>query len=91
MGRDAEIRSVPIPFDCTDGFTEAFYGRPERLLDPAVRRAQSSWGFVEPEVEPRFVETLSADLASGAWDTRHGALRTQPTYDGALRIIVGHP
>jgi SAM-dependent methyltransferase len=91
VGRNAEIRTVPIPFDCTDGFTEAFYGRPERLLDPAVRRAQSSWGFVGAEVEPRFVETLSADLASGAWDARYGALRTQPTYDGALRIIVGYP
>jgi len=29
-----------------DGFTEAFYARPERFLDPAVRRAQSAWGFV---------------------------------------------
>lgn len=90
VGRDVEIRTVPIPFDCTDGFTEAFYGRPERLLDPAVRRAQSSWGFVGVAVESRFVETLSADLASGAWDARYGALRTQPTQDGALRIIIGH-
>ena len=91
VGRDAEIRAVPIPMDCTDGFTEAFYGRPERLLDPAVRAAQSSWGFVDPQVEPRFVAALSADLVSGRWDARHGGLRTQPTYEGALRIVVGYP
>lgn len=88
LGGDAEVHVIPIPFDCSDGFTGAFYGRPERLLDPAVRRAQSSWGFVAPEVEPRFVETLSADLASGRWDARHGALRTRPTYDGSLRMVV---
>ena len=28
-----------------DGFAEAFYGRPEALLDPEVRRAQSAWGL----------------------------------------------
>lgn len=89
VGRDPQVVAVPIPLDCTDGFTEAFYGRPERLLDPAVRAAQSSWGFVAPQVQDRFVDALSADLASGAWDARHGALRTQPTYDGALRIVVG--
>ncbi len=91
LGGRARIQTIPIPVDCSDGITEAFYGRPERLLDPAVRRAQSSWGFVGPEVEPRFVETLSADLASGRWDRRYGAWRARPTYDGSLRLIVGWP
>lgn len=91
IGTTAEVTSIPIPLDCTDGFTEAFYGRPERLLEDGVRRAQSSWGFVGPEVEPRFVEALSADLASGRWDERYGALRTQPQFEGSLRLIVGAP
>lgn len=91
LGGRVEARTVPIPIDCTDGFGEAFYARPERMLDPAVRRAQSSWGFVGPEVEPRFAATLAADLASGAWDARYGAWRTWPTYDGSLRLIVSRP
>lgn len=91
LGGHIEIRPVPIPIDCTDGFTEAFYGRPERLLDPAVRRAQSSWGFIGADVEPRFEAALGADLASGAWDARWGALRTQPTYDGSVRLIISRP
>lgn len=91
IGATASVSSIPIPFDCTDGFTEAFYGRPERLLDEVVRRAQSSWGFVGPEVEPRFVEALAADLASGRWDERHRALRTQSQFEGSLRLIVGRP
>ena len=89
LGPNAEVIPVPIPIDCTDGFTEAFYARPERLLDPAVRAAQSSWRFMPAGEEARFVEALTADLKSGAWDQRYGHLRTQPTYDGAMRLIVG--
>lgn len=91
LGGRIEVQTLSIPFDCTDGFTEAFYGRPERMLEPAVRRAQSSWGFVAPGVEDRFAATLSADLASGAWDQRYGDWRRRPTYDGSLRMIVSRP
>lgn len=91
LGATTEVRTIPIPLDCTDGFTEAYYGRPERLLDPAVRRAQSSWGFVDPSVGPRFEAGLAADLASGAWDARYGDWRRRPSYEGSLRLIVGQP
>ncbi len=29
---------LPIPFTCVDGFSEAYYARPERLLDPVPGR-----------------------------------------------------
>ena len=89
--RHVSISSVPIPIDCTDGFLEAYYARPERLLDPTVRRAQSSWGFVTDDVQGRCVRQLSDDLRSGAWDERNGPLRSQSSYDGALRLIVSKP
>ena len=88
LGGTGTVADVPIPLDCTDGFTEAFYGRPERFLDPDVRRAQSAWGFVAPGVEDRAVAHLARDLDSGAWDARFGALRTQPWFVGAMRLIV---
>lgn len=91
IGATAQVQAIPVPLDCADGFTEAFYGRPERLLDPAVRRAQSSWAFVPEGAEARFVEHLSADLASGRWDARHDRLRTQPTFESSMRLIVGRP
>lgn len=91
LGGRVTIESAPIAADCVDGITEAFYARPERLLDPAVRAAQSSWGFVAPEVEPRFVAALSADLASGAWDARYGHWRRMATYEGSRRLIISHP
>jgi len=91
LGGIVEVRVVPVPLDCTDGFGEAYYGRPEALLDPGARLANSAWSFVEPEVEPRFERELRRDLGSGAWDARYGALRTQPEFDGSLRLIVGLP
>ncbi len=89
LGGETRSVSVPVPLDCTDGFGEAYYGRPERLLDPGARLACSAWSFVASGVEQRFVADLAADLASGAWDARHGALRTQPWFDGSLRLVIG--
>jgi len=37
------------------------------------------------------VAHLAADLASGAWDDRHGRLRALPEYRGSLRLVVGRP
>jgi hypothetical protein len=91
VGGTCSVTTVPIPIDCTDGFTEAFYARPERFLDPTVRRSQSAWGFVSPEVEQRAVAQLRRDLEGGQWDQHHGSARMQPTYRGSLRLIVSTP
>lgn len=91
LGGTVTVESVSIPLGCVDGFSEAYYGRPEALLDPGARRANSAWSFVGPDVEERFERTLQADLDSGAWDARHGQLRVQPTFDGSLRLVVGRP
>ena len=88
LGGRVTVTKVPIPNDCVDGFVEAYYARPEALLDPAVRAAQSAWAFVDPEAVERGLERLRAALESGEWDARHGHLRRQPEYIGALRLIV---
>lgn len=89
LGGTAEVRSIPIPLDCTDGFSEAYYGRPERLLHPGARLANSAWSFVDPAIQPRFVASLSRDLENGTWDAKWGHLRTLSEWDGSLRLIVG--
>ncbi|MEV5755044.1 methyltransferase domain-containing protein [Actinoallomurus sp. NPDC052308] len=91
LGGEASVRPVPIPADCTDGFNEAYYARPERLLDPGARQACSAWSFVEPALGEQYVERLRNDLESGAWDERHGALRRQPYLDGSLVLIRATP
>jgi SAM-dependent methyltransferase len=78
LGGVVEVKTIPIPHDCLDGFTEAYYARPEQLLDPAVRRSQSAWSFVSDEDQARFVDRLSGDVQSGAWDQRFGRWRTEP-------------
>jgi SAM-dependent methyltransferase len=88
LGGEVTVTTVPIPIDCTDGFIEAFYARPEALLDPEVRRGQSAWAFVDPELIERGLARLRDALASGEWEKRYGHLRTQPEYLGALRLIT---
>ncbi|MEO5689098.1 MAG: class I SAM-dependent methyltransferase [Burkholderiaceae bacterium] len=91
LGGSCEVHPLRIPNDCVDGFSEAFYARPEAFLDAGVRRSQSAWSFLPEDVQARFVQTLGADLASGEWDRRHGAWRTQPFFEGGLRGIVSRP
>jgi len=86
LGRTWTVDSV-----CTDGFTEAFYARPEQFLLDGVRRAQSAWGFVDHAVATRAVEKLRSDLEDGTWDRTNGHLRRQPTFDGSLRLLTVYP
>jgi SAM-dependent methyltransferase len=88
LGGRTRVERIPTPGDCTDGFFEAFWRRPEGLLDPAVRSAQSMWALLDQQQEQRIVERLAAALDSGAWDAEHGHLREQEQFDGALRLVI---
>ncbi len=91
LGGKVEVEPVPVPLHCRDGFNEAYYGRPEAFLDPDARLACSSWSLVPQQAVDRFVGHLSSDLATGRWDERYGHLRTQPFFDGPLRLVTGRP
>jgi SAM-dependent methyltransferase len=91
LGGDTEVQTVMVPTDSTDGFGQAFFGRPERMLDPEVRRAMSAWSFVPPEAVQRFERSLTEDLQSGVWDERYGRFRELPEFDGGLRLVIGRP
>jgi SAM-dependent methyltransferase len=91
LGGTVRIEGIVTPSDCVDGFFEAFWNRPERILDPEVRASQSMWALVGPAVEKRIVDRLASDLESGAWDAAHGHLRQQTEFDGALRLVISEP
>lgn len=91
LGGTSDVTDVPIPRDCVDGFTEAYYARPERFLDPAVRRSQSVWGFVDADSTAAALTRLQADLDTGEWDRRYGTLRGEPEFVGSLRLITALP
>jgi SAM-dependent methyltransferase len=88
LGGRITIESIPTPADCVDGFFEAYWNRPEKLLDPEVRASQSFWKIVPDGAEERMIGRLAADLESGAWDEAHGHLRECDNFDGALRLVI---
>src|SRR4029450_6993244 len=67
----ARMEPVPIPWDCADGFFEAYWRRPEAYLDEHVRRGMSVWAAMGPDAEEKAVRTLRDDLASGWWAERN--------------------
>jgi SAM-dependent methyltransferase len=91
LGGSTDIIDVRIPRECTDGFTEAYYARPESFLDDDIRHSQSAWSFVSDEVAAASVGALRADLGSGEWNRRFGELRQRPYFVGSLRLLVNHP
>ena len=87
LGR-LEVRPVPIPHDCQDGFLGAFWRRPESYLDPNVRRAISGFAQLPPEVVNAGLAHLAEDLRSGQWDTRFGWMRARTSLDLGYRLII---
>lgn len=84
----ARVDPVPIPWDCADGFPEAYWRRPEAYLDERVRRGMSIWARLGPDIERRAVDKLRRDLASGHWAARHRDLITLDAADVGLRLLI---
>lgn len=83
----AEVRPVPVPHDCTDGFLGAYWRRPEQYLDPGVRQAISSFAHI-PDAADR-LQRLHRELQSGAWHDRHRDLLGQTEMDLGYRLVIG--
>jgi SAM-dependent methyltransferase len=84
----ARTEPVLIPWDCADGFFEAFWRRPEAYLDESVRRGVSVWARVGPEAEQRAVRSLGDDLASGRWAERNRDLVDLDAAELGLRLLI---
>ena len=84
----ARLEPVLIPWDCADGFFEAYWRRPETYLDERVRRAVSVWTRVGPVAEQRAVARLRDDLSSGRWAERNRELAGLDAAELGLRLLV---
>jgi SAM-dependent methyltransferase len=84
----ARIEPVPIPWDCADGFFEAYWRRPEAYLDEDVRRGVSVWARVGRDAEQRAVRSLRDDLVSGRWAERNRDLLALDEAELGLRLLV---
>ena len=84
----ARMEPVLIPWDCADGFFEAYWRRPEAYLDENVRRGISVWATVGPDAEQRAVRSLRDDLASGRWAERNRDLLDLEAAELGLRLLI---
>ncbi len=84
----ARVEPVIIPWDCADGFFEAFWRRPEAYLEESVRRGVSVWTKVGREAEERAVHSLRDDLASGRWAERNADLIELDGADMGIRLLI---
>jgi SAM-dependent methyltransferase len=83
-----DVRPVPVPHDCEDGFAAAFWRRPEAYLDPLVRANISSLASLTEEELAGSIARLADDLASGAWARRYGHLLELDELDVGYRLLV---
>jgi SAM-dependent methyltransferase len=81
-----DVRPLPIPHDCTDGFLGAYWRRPYAYLDPGVRGAISTFAK-GPNIDAGLTR-LRADLADGTWARRYGHLLHQTALDVGYRLVI---
>jgi SAM-dependent methyltransferase len=84
----ARMEPVLIPWDCADGFFEAYWRRPEAYLDAHVRRGISVWASVGLDAEQRAVHSLRDDLASRRWADRNRDLLDLEAAELGARLLI---
>lgn len=82
------VEPVPLPGDCTDGFTAAYWRRPEAYLDEAVRANMSTFALLDQRLVAAGVARLRRDLADHSWHRRYGALLSLRRLDVGYRLVV---
>ena len=86
-GADIQVSALETHRDTPDHNLLSFWAHPERVLDEGAREATSGFARQPDEVIARVVKDVTRDLASGAWDKKHGHLRALEAFDAGLRLI----
>jgi SAM-dependent methyltransferase len=84
----ADTRRVMIPADCQDGFVQAFWKRPDALLDPETRSSMALFSRMPAELIQTRLDRLRSDLQDGTWHERNGSLTAAPWADVGHRLVV---
>jgi hypothetical protein len=87
LGASAQVRSVPVPHDCIDGFGAAYWRRPEAYLDPTVRAGISMLAKTEASELAEGLQRLEEDLRTGEWHRRHEQLMRADTLDVGYCVV----
>ncbi|MAT92478.1 MAG: SAM-dependent methyltransferase [Halioglobus sp.] len=81
-----QVRPVPIPADCRDGFLGAYWRRPRAYLDREVRAGISSFSLIDDL--PARLEQLESDLADGTWRRVQGEMLPRDNLDLGYRLVT---
>ena len=84
------VSPVPVPADCTDGFTAAYWRRPEAYLDESVRANMSTFALLDDRVVAEGAARLASDLADRSWHRRYESLLTLDELDVGYRLVVAN-
>ena len=82
------VEPVPVPADCTDGFTAAYWRRPGAYLNEAVRANMSTFALLDERVVADGVARLARDLGNRSWHRRYASLLTLHQLDVGYRLVV---
>lgn len=85
---DIDVKSVPIPADCADGFLCAYWSRPESYLNAKIRSAISTFSRIS-NLE-NGIKKLSQDLETGKWINKYGYLQKLHDFDFGYRLVVAN-
>lgn len=85
---DARLESVPIPWDCADGFFHAYWRRPGQYLRTEVRRGISIFAAIGAQAEQRMTQELADDLASGRWADRNRDITGLAEAELGARLLI---
>lgn len=77
---------VPIPKHCIDGFTAAFWAKPNAYLDPRIRSNMSTFTKIRHLQDG--LNRLGSDLESGRWQEKYGELSNLEALDVGYVIAV---
>ena len=83
-----DVRPIPIPADCADGFCGAYWRRPAIYLDADARQAISAFARCDPTNVARAMRRLDDDLASGRWARRYRRVATIDALDLGYRLVI---
>jgi SAM-dependent methyltransferase len=81
-----EVKNVPIPADCRDGFLCAYWKRPREYLDPAVRASISTFSKIQ-DIDSRLA-SLEDDIDSGIWDRQYSGILPFDEFDLGYRVVT---
>lgn len=88
LGGNCEVSPVPVDRHTPDWTFASFWAHPQRVLDPAARRATSVFSRQPANIVDRVVADVERDLLSGEWERRNGYLHELNELDVGLRLVV---